>query len=93
MKQELKKNLMELERLEAAADIADEAYQNSPEDKEAERAFDEAHQAEYDAFMKVSIMISEFAGIDIKTAREMVRVKHAELLQYSIKSQSYINHT
>ena len=81
MKQELKKNLMELERLEAIADIADAAYQNAPESEEAERAFDEAYQAEYDAFMKASTMISEFAGIDIKTAREMVRVKRAELKQ------------
>ena len=81
MKQELKKNLMELERLEAVADIADAAYQNAPENEEAEHAFDEAYQAEYDAFMKVSTMISEFAGIDIKAAREMVRVKRAELKQ------------
>ena len=46
---------------------------------EYEEAFDRAYQNEYNAFMLVASQISEFAGIDIKAAREIVRVKREEL--------------
>ena len=81
MKNTIKKSLEELERLEAVADVADEAYQNNPESEEVENAFDEAYQAEYNAFIIVSNQIAEFAGIDAKTARAMVQGKREELKQ------------
>ena len=79
MKNTIKKSLEELEILESVADVADEAYQNNAESKEAENAFDEAYQAEYNAFIIVSNQIAEFAGIDAKIARAMVHGKREEL--------------
>ncbi|MDO4345609.1 MAG: hypothetical protein Q4C50_12500 [Eubacteriales bacterium] len=45
-----------------------------------EKAFDIAYQNEFNAFMRVSNMISDYAGIDAKTAREMVRTQREKLL-------------
>lgn len=58
---------------------AEADYDREPMNAEYEEAFDRAYQNEYNAFMLVASQISEFVGIDIKTAREIVRVKRDEL--------------
>lgn len=82
MTNELKKRLEELERLEEIANKAEAEYEADCMNEEKENAFDVAYQNEYNAFMAVSEMIVEMTGgqIDIKTAREMVRTKRAEIL-------------
>lgn len=79
MKNEIKVNLIKLEQLEEIAGRAETDYDREPENAEYEEAFDRAYQNEYNAFMLVASQISEFVGIDIKTAREIVRVKRDEL--------------
>ena len=81
MKNAIKANLIKLEQLEAIADHAEADYEREPESAEFEETFDRAYQNEYNAFMLVSTQISEFSGIDIKTAREIVRAKREELKQ------------
>lgn len=82
MMNELKKRLEELTRLEEIANKADAVYEAEPENKEKEKAFDEAYKAEMDVFMAVSEMIVEITGgqIDSKTARKMVKTKRNEIL-------------
>ena len=79
MKNEIKANLIKLEQLEKIADHAEADYQREPENVEYEETFDRAYENEYNAFILVANQISEFAGIDIKTAREIVRAKREEL--------------
>lgn len=77
---ELKEMILKLEDLETAASIAEIAYDKEPENKAAEKAFDEAYKKEYDAFMEVSKFLADLLGIDIKTARTMVNGKRTALL-------------
>jgi len=82
MMNELKKRLKELTRLEEIAYKADAEYEAEPENKEKEKAFDEAYKAEFIAFMTVSELIVKVSGgqIDIKTARKIVKTKRNEIL-------------
>lgn len=82
MKNELKKKLEELARLEAIADKADGEYQAEPMNEEKEAAFDEAYKAEYNAFMAAAEYIVKMTAgkIDIKDACEMVRARRNEIL-------------
>lgn len=77
---ELKGLILKLEELEAAANVAEMAYDKEPENEEAERAFDEAYSKEYAAFMAVSTFLVDLLGIDIATARAMVNGKRTALL-------------
>ena len=79
MKNKIQASLLKLEQLEKIADHAAADYQREPENVEYEETFDRAYENEYNAFMLVANQISEFAGIDIKAAREIVRVKREEL--------------
>ena len=79
MKNRIQASLLKLEQLEKIADHAEADYQREPENVEYEETFDRAYENEYNAFMLVANQISEFAGIDIKAAREIVRVKREEL--------------
>ena len=79
MKNRIQASLLKLEQLEKIADHAEADYQREPENVEYEETFDRAYENEYNAFMLVANQISEFAGIDIKTAREIVRAKREEL--------------
>lgn len=77
---ELKIMILKLEELEAAANVAEMAYDREPENEEAEKAFDEAYSEEYAAFMAVSTFLVDLLGINIATARAMVRHKRTALL-------------
>lgn len=83
MKNELKKRLEELARLEEIANKADDAMMADPTNEEKEKAFDEAYKAEFDAFTAVANLIVKMTNgqIDEKTAREMVRTKRSEILK------------
>ena len=78
--QNLKEKILKLEDLEAAATIAEMAYDKDPENEATERAFDEAYKKEYAAFMDVSTLLVDLLEIDIATARAMVNYKRTALL-------------
>ena len=79
MVDKIKASLYKLERLEQISNHAEADYEREPENAEYEATFDRAYQNEYNAFMLVASQISEFAGIDIKTARKIVSGKREEL--------------
>ena len=76
----LKEKILKLEDLEAAATIAEMAYDKEPESKATEKEFDEAYKKEYAAFMEVSTLLVDLLEIDIATARAMVNYKRTALL-------------
>lgn len=82
MKNELKKKLEELARLEEIANKADDEMMADPTNEDKEKAFDEAYKAEFDAFIAVANLIVKMTNgqIDEKTARTMVRTKRNEIL-------------
>lgn len=71
--------LVRLERLEEITNHAEADYDKEPENAEYEKAFDTAYRNEYDSFMTMSTMLTEYTGVDIATARAMVNKKRAEL--------------
>lgn len=71
--------LARLERLEEITNHAEDDYDREPENSEYEKTFDDAYKAEYAAFMAVSLMLSDWIGVDIATSRAMVNGKRAEL--------------
>lgn len=75
----LKEALKGLEAKEAAANIAESAYNLEPENLEAEKAFDEAYKLEFAAFIVAANILAAWAEIDAKTARAMISGKRAEL--------------
>lgn len=75
----LKEALKDLEAKEAAANIAESAYDLEPENTEKESAFDEAYKIEWAAFMAAANILAGWIGIDGKTARAMINGKRAEL--------------
>ena len=79
---ELRKKLVDLSRFEEMANKAEEEMMAEPTNVEKEKAFDEAYQTEYNAFMAVAELIVKMTGgrVDIKTAREMVRTRRNEIL-------------
>lgn len=79
-KKEILKAIGILEILERAADKCDSAWEKDPENKEAERAFDEAYQAQWNQNEKCAQMIHEFSGkaIDLKSARQLISKKHRQ---------------
>lgn len=80
----IKKIIEELTRLEKLEEIANHAesdYDREPENAEYEKAFDDAYRAEYNAFMTVATMLSDYIGVDIATSRAMVNGKRSELWQ------------
>lgn len=79
MVDKIKSNLYKLEQLESISNHAEADYSREPENVEYEEAFGRAYQNEYNAFMLVASQISEFSGIDIKTARQIVSGKREEL--------------
>ena len=80
----IKKIIEELTRLEKLEEIANHAesdYDREPENAEYEKAFDDAYRAEYNAFMTVATMLSDYIGVDIATSLAMVNGKRSELWQ------------
>lgn len=80
----IKKIIEELTRLEKLEEIANHAendYDREPENAEYEKTFDDAYRAEYNAFMTVATMLSDYIGVDIATSRAMVNGKRSELWQ------------
>ena len=76
----LKEMLKRLEELEIAADKADALYEQNPEDEAAERAFDEAYNAEWEAFNELAEMIvKSVPGVDTSTANIMIRQHRDQL--------------
>ena len=73
--------LTRLEKLEEIANHAENEYDREPESAEYEKAFDDAYKAEYNAFMTVATMLSDYIGVDIATSRAMVNGKRSELWQ------------
>lgn len=80
MKEEIKRNLEELTRLEAISDQTESDYEREPDNVEYEAAFDEAYQKEFDMYLLVSSQIAVFSGIADATARKMVKTKRKELV-------------
>lgn len=82
VQQTLKRMLMELSEAEEIANKAGDAMMADPTNGEKEKAFDEAYQAEYNAFTTIAILILKMTNgrIDKKTAREMVWTKRNELI-------------
>lgn len=80
----IKKIIEELTRLEKLEEIANHAendYDREPENAEYEKTFDDAYRAEYNAFMTVATMLSDYIGVDIATSLAMVNGKRSELWQ------------
>lgn len=75
----LKDALKDLEAKEAAANIAESAYDLEPENQEAEKAFDEAYKLEFAAFIAAANILAAWVEIDGKTARSLINGKRAEL--------------
>ena len=75
----LKEALKDLEAKEAAANIAESAYDLEPENLEAEKTFDEAYKLEFAAFIVAANILAAWTEIDAKTARAMISGKRAEL--------------
>ena len=71
--------LAQLERLEEIANHAEADYDKEPENAEAEKRFDLAYQNEYNAFIELATMLSDYIGVDIKTSRSMIQGKRKEL--------------
>lgn len=80
MKNIIKENLVKLQKAEQIADQAETKYEEEPENLEAESAFEKAYKEELDLYMLVSRQLSEFSGIDEKTARAIVKTKRNELI-------------
>ena len=81
-KEMIKKMIEELTRLEKLEEIANHAesdYDREPENADYEKTFDDAYKNEYNAFMRISIMLVDWLGVDIATARAMVSGKRAEI--------------
>ena len=77
----MKEMMKKLEELENIATIADNEYENEPENEEKENAFDIAYKNEYNFFNEVAEEIVKITSgkIELKTAREMLRTKRNEL--------------
>lgn len=78
---ELLKKLEKFEELETAANKADEAYQEEPENAAVEAAFDKAYKEEFQAMEELLNGIVEITNgqIDTETAKKMLFTKRAEL--------------
>lgn len=81
MKNEIYENLVKLEQLEEIANHAEADYEREPENAEYEATFGQAYRNEFNAFMQVAKQLYEFAGIDEKTTRAMIKDKREELKQ------------
>lgn len=81
MMNELKNKLQELEVLEKIADEAEHEYELDCENEEKENAFDKAWNEEFNASEEAAQMVVDISGgqIDLKTARQMVKGKRADL--------------
>lgn len=75
----LKEALKDLEAKEAAANVAEMAYDKEPENPEAEKAFDEAYKLEFAAFIVAANILAAWVEVDAKTARAVISGKRAEL--------------
>ncbi len=77
----MKELMKALEVAEAKANKADSEWEADPENKELEKAFDEAYTAEHKAFEAlVEKIVSITSGrIDRKTAATLIRSKRKEL--------------
>lgn len=82
--QALKKKLVELSSLEAAADKAEAEMLAAPTNTEKEKAFDEAYKAEYATFSEVAeIIVKATKGrVDEQAAREMVQTNRNKILNF-----------
>lgn len=67
--------------LEAAANAADSAWEQDPENEELEAAFDSAYEAEHEALQSLLQEIVSFTNgqINFSTARMMLMSKRSEL--------------
>ena len=74
-----KKLLANLKAAESETNRIDALWEESPEDEAIEEAWNKAYKAEWEAAEKVAEFINSFAGIDMKTARQMVRQKRDQL--------------
>ena len=82
MIRKLREKLAELENLEAAANVAEAAYEAEPENAEAEAAFDRAYAAEFSVLVVCIDLVQRISSgkIDTGTARKMIETKRAELV-------------
>lgn len=80
--QALKRMLLRLSELEEITNKADDEMMEDPTSEEKEKAFDEAYEAEFDAFTAVTNQIVKMTSgkIDEKTASTMVRTKGNEII-------------
>ena len=71
------------EELNNIANAADEAWALEPENEDLEKAFDDAYEAEWNAFNELLNAILEFTNgeIDKYTASKMLRSKRNEVKQ------------
>ena len=67
----MKELLKRLEEAEQRANEADAAWEQDPENEELKEAFNEAYEAQWEAFTALAKEIQKVAGIDEKTARRM----------------------
>lgn len=79
----MKEILMRLEKAIERSNAADEAWEMNPESTEAEKEFDEAYKAEYEARKELAIAIVKFTKeIDFETAMKMTyNPKTVELIK------------
>lgn len=77
----MKELLKRLAAAEKAADEADRAYNEAPESKEAEEAFDKAYDEEFKLYIEAAEGIVKFTNgkINFETAKAMIATKRKEL--------------
>ena len=78
---EIKRSLERLAYYEKLAEQKQDAWDADPMNPDREEAADRAYELEFNEFIFAAHLISRFAGIDEKTAREMVRTKRVELVK------------
>lgn len=69
---EIKAMLATLDEKTAAADRAERLYSRDPMDATAESAFDRAYAEQWRVYMDLCKAVSEFAGLTLRDARNVV---------------------
>lgn len=69
----LKKELIELKRLETVANAAYDAWESDPGNADFEKSADVSYELEFSQMQIVARLLAKFANTDIKTAYSMLR--------------------
>lgn len=79
---ELIKKIEELERLEKAADKAQQEYEAEPENSKKEHAFDSTYKKEFSAYICAAKELERLSDrkINFCTAKKLIQTRRSELV-------------